>query len=72
MFLYDKFIERKHKKLEMLYDKEIRENCENYRLIMMDCMKRLDKDIECMYNINNFVKCIKEFDNDFKFKHNIK
>ena len=69
MFFINK--ERKYRKLSKKYDEEIRETCDHFKKLLEDCMKRLEKIEECKYNYNNFLQCVKKFDEDFKFKHSL-
>lgn len=63
--------EKRYKKYSKKYDKEIRESCDHFKIILEDCMKRLEKIEECKYNHNNFLQCIKRFDENFRFKHSL-
>ena len=51
---YEDFMIRRHKRLERKYDTEIREECDSFRIILDDCMKRVKNEQECSFNISKF------------------
>lgn len=64
--------QKKYKKIEKMYEKEIRETCENSRQELLKCLRQRKKEEECKLYIYNFQKCVNKFKEEFKELHNIK
>ncbi len=68
---YEDFMIRRHKRLERKYDTEIREECDSFRIILNDCIKRVKNEQECSFNISKFDECVKNFDKKFRLYHRL-
>ena len=68
---YEDFMMRRYKRLEKMYDMEIREECDSFKIILDDCMKRVKNEKECTFNISKFDECVKNFDKKFKLYHKL-
>lgn len=60
------------KLLSKKYDKDIRKSCEKNNKRLENCLldNKFDEDI-CKNLLDDFNKCIKSFDNNFKKKYNL-
>ena len=58
------------KSISKSYDQEIRNKCEEKRLLLIDCLQEhFHDEFSCQILINEFNKCINDFDKDFKKKN---
>ena len=64
------------KLLEYIYDKEIRKKCDTPREEYFKCIEfsQTDYYVICKNYVDEFQKCIREYDNNFrnKYKNNFK
>lgn len=58
-------------RLQKIYDKEIRECCDEKRKLLLDCLKENNREKEyvCKYEINSFKNCIEDYSNNFTNKY---
>ena len=71
--MFNKFIINYNKLLSDKYDREIRIECKSNCNLIDECMKENFNDkFLCEQYIKNFNNCIKNFDNEFRKKYNIK
>ena len=58
------------KTLSKTYDQEIRNKCEEKRLLLIDCLQEHFYDeFTCKILIKEFDKCVSDFDKDFRDKN---
>ena len=69
---YERNIEKNISLLSKKYDKEIRTNCEEYKTLLKHCLFLNKDDVNsCKIEHQNFKKCIRNFDIQFKLKYKI-
>lgn len=69
---YKRNIEKNISLLCEKYDKEIRTKCKEYKTLLKDCLFLNKEDVNsCKIEEQNFKKCIRIFDIQFKLKHKI-
>ena len=60
------------KKLQVKYDREIKNKCEHLRLNLSECLKiQFDDNYVCKPYQDEFLNCICSFDKDFRNKYNV-
>ena len=62
-----------HKQLSNIYDKQIRQRCDKYKIIIEDCMRdHFQDEFTCKIFKDEFLNCINKFDYEFSMKYNLK
>ncbi len=60
------------KRLQLKYDREIKNKCEHLRLNLNECLKtQFDDNYVCKPYQDDFLKCISSFDKEFRNKYNV-